>query len=144
VCEITYGGTPAETFEDSWSNSQLFNWSTARDMRGPGSLVSIVSGYGLDDRAIEVRSPAKAKDFSSSSVSRPALGPTQPPVQWVPRVLSLGLKCGRGVTLTTHPHLVPRSRMSRSGSVACSGTALALARHMRSSVKCPCRLNLID
>jgi hypothetical protein len=27
----------------------------------PGSLVSIVSGYGLDDRAIEVRSPAEGK-----------------------------------------------------------------------------------
>jgi hypothetical protein len=26
----------------------------------------IVSGYGLDDRAIEVRSPAGAKDFSSN------------------------------------------------------------------------------
>jgi hypothetical protein len=32
----------------------------------PGSSVSTVSGYGLDDRAIEVRSPAEAKDFSSS------------------------------------------------------------------------------
>jgi hypothetical protein len=31
----------------------------------------------------------------------------QPPVQWVPWVLSLGFKRGRGVTLTTHPHLVP-------------------------------------
>jgi hypothetical protein len=30
------------------------------------SSVSIVSGYGLDDRAIEVRYPAGAKDFSSS------------------------------------------------------------------------------
>jgi hypothetical protein len=28
--------------------------------------VSIVSGYGMDDRAIEVRFPAEAKDFSSS------------------------------------------------------------------------------
>jgi hypothetical protein len=27
----------------------------------PGSSVSIVSGFGLDDRAIEVRSPAEAK-----------------------------------------------------------------------------------
>jgi hypothetical protein len=32
----------------------------------PGSSVSIVSGYVLDDREIEVRSPAGAKDFSSS------------------------------------------------------------------------------
>jgi hypothetical protein len=29
----------------------------------PGSSVSIVSGYGLDDRAIEVRSPTEAKEF---------------------------------------------------------------------------------
>jgi hypothetical protein len=29
-----------------------------------GGSVSIVSGYGLDDRAIEVRSPAGANDFS--------------------------------------------------------------------------------
>jgi hypothetical protein len=35
-----------------------FRWSR-------GSSVSIVSGYGLDDRAIEVRSQAGAKDFSS-------------------------------------------------------------------------------
>jgi hypothetical protein len=34
----------------------------------PGSSVSIVSGYGLDDRAIEVRSPAEAKDFSCNVV----------------------------------------------------------------------------
>jgi hypothetical protein len=81
----------------------------------PGSSVSIVSGYGLEDRETEVRFPAETKGFfSQASVSRLALGPTQPPVQWVPRVLSPGLKRGRGVTLTTHPHLVPRSRMSRS------------------------------
>jgi hypothetical protein len=47
--------------------------------------------------------------FLLASVFRPALGPTQPPIQWVP-----GVKRGRGVTLTTHPHLVPRLRMSRS------------------------------
>jgi hypothetical protein len=43
-----------------------------------------VSDYGLDDRVIGVRSPAGAEDFSSSLCVRPALGPTQPPVQWVP------------------------------------------------------------
>jgi hypothetical protein len=32
----------------------------------PGSSSSIVSDYGLDDRAIGIRSPAGAKDFSSS------------------------------------------------------------------------------
>jgi hypothetical protein len=52
--------------------------------------------------------------FPLASVSRPALGPTQPPVQWVPGVLSPGVKRGRGVTLSAHPHLVPRSWMSRS------------------------------
>jgi hypothetical protein len=31
-----------------------------------GSSVSIVSGYGLDDRVIDVRSLAGAEDFSSS------------------------------------------------------------------------------
>jgi hypothetical protein len=31
-----------------------------------GSSGSIVSGYGLDDRAIEIRSPTGAEDFSSS------------------------------------------------------------------------------
>jgi hypothetical protein len=45
-------------------------------------------------------------------VSKPALWPTQPPVQWVPGVLSQGLKRGRGLRLITHPHLQPR--MSRS------------------------------
>jgi hypothetical protein len=32
----------------------------------PGCSVSIASGYGLDDRVIEVRSPAEAKDVSCS------------------------------------------------------------------------------
>jgi hypothetical protein len=29
----------------------------------PGSSVNVVSGYGLDDREIDVRSPAEAKEF---------------------------------------------------------------------------------
>jgi hypothetical protein len=72
---------------------------TNKKSRSRGSSVSIVSGYGLDYHAIEVRSPAEAKRiFPQASVSRPALGPTQPPVQWLP-----GVKRGWSVTLTTHP-----------------------------------------
>jgi hypothetical protein len=52
--------------------------------------------------------------FPLASVSRPALGPTQPTVQLVPEVLSPGVKRDRGVMLTTHPYLVPRSWMSKS------------------------------
>jgi hypothetical protein len=84
--------------------------------------------------ALEVRSPAETKGLSLASVSRLALEPTQHPVQWVPGALSPGLERGRGVTLPTHPHVVPRSRMSTSYTplspsifVASSGTALAFS-----------------
>jgi hypothetical protein len=51
-----------------------------------------VSDYGLDDRAIGVRFPAGQRIFHVTSVSRLALGPTQPLVQWLPGVLSPGIK----------------------------------------------------
>jgi len=38
-----------------------------------------ITGYGLDGTRIESR---WGRDFPH--LSRPALGPTQPPVQWVP------------------------------------------------------------
>jgi hypothetical protein len=53
--------------------------------------------------------PRQRKRISPlASVSRPTPRPTQPHIQWVPGVLSQGIKRGRGLTLTTHPHLQPR------------------------------------
>jgi hypothetical protein len=52
--------------------------------------------------------------FLLALVLRPALKPTQRLIQWVPGVLSPGVKLGRAVALITHPHVVPRWRMSRS------------------------------
>jgi hypothetical protein len=64
-----------------------------------------VSDYGLEDRAIEVRFPAEAKNFSSSLCVQTGSGAHPPscpmgtggPFPWVKR--------GRSMTLTTHPHL---------------------------------------
>jgi hypothetical protein len=46
--------------------------------------VGIATGYGLDEREVGVRVPAESKIFSSPRRSRPALGPSQPLIQWVP------------------------------------------------------------
>jgi hypothetical protein len=69
-----------------------------------GSSVSILSGYGLDDRAIGF-DPRQGQRifFPLACVSRPALVPAQPPVQWGTGGPFPGAKRGRGVTLTTHP-----------------------------------------
>jgi hypothetical protein len=121
-----------ESPSSGFSNSSSFFYGKYYS-RSRVSSGGIVSDYGLDDRASGVRFPVGQRIFPLSSVSRPALRPTQPPVQLVPGVLSPGVKRGRGVMLTTHPHLVPRSRMSRSytssppsASMACSRTALPL------------------
>jgi hypothetical protein len=52
--------------------------------------------------------------FPVASVSRQVLEPSQLLIQWVQCVLSPSVKRGRSVTLTTHPHQVPRLVMSRN------------------------------
>jgi hypothetical protein len=68
---------------------------------GQDSAVSIATRYGLDGSGI--------KSWWRRNFLRPsglALGPTQPPIQWV-LGLSQGLS-GRDVALTTYPLLAPR------------------------------------
>jgi len=74
---------------------------------GPDSPVGIATDYELDFPGLN---PGGDEIFR---LSRSALGPTQPPVKWVPG-LSPGVKCGRGMLLTSHPLLVPRSWKSRA------------------------------
>ena len=55
------------------------------------SSVDISTRYGLDGAGIESR---WGRDFPHPS--RPALGPTQPPVQWLPGLSSEVKRPGRG------------------------------------------------
>ena len=48
------------------------------DLNGQGSSVGIATHYGLDGPGVE------SWWGETFRLSRPALGPTQPPVKWVP------------------------------------------------------------
>ena len=67
---------------------------------GPGSVVSLATAYGLDGSGIESR---WGRNFPH--VSRPALRPTQPPVQWVPGLCRGKVRPGREADHS--PLLVP-------------------------------------
>ena len=90
-------------------NKNINFWHVYSRNSVPGSSVDIATGYGLDGPRIESR---WERDFPHPS--KPALGPNQPPVQWVPGLSRGGVKSGQGVKLTPHPFLVPWSRKSRA------------------------------
>jgi hypothetical protein len=54
--------------------------------------VGIALGYGLDDRSSRVRFPVGVGIFLFTTASRTAVGPTEPPTQWVTGSLSPGVK----------------------------------------------------
>jgi hypothetical protein len=74
-------------YSDTWM--VLPNY-TDRSGGSQDSIVGIAIGYGLNGRGVGVRVPVVSIILSTSS--RPALGPTQSPIQWVPGALSPGVK----------------------------------------------------
>jgi len=74
---------------------------------GPGSSFSIVTDYGLEDLG------SNASGDEIFCPSRPALGPNQPPVKWIPG-LAQGGKVWLGCAADHSPILVPWSWKSRA------------------------------
>jgi hypothetical protein len=54
--------------------------------------VGIALGYGLDDRGSRIQFSAGAGTFSLQYRVQNGSGPTQPPIQWVPGAVSVGVK----------------------------------------------------
>jgi hypothetical protein len=77
-------------------NTMLIRWHIMNipTHKSRDSSVGTALGYGLDYRGSRVQLPAGTGNFIFTTASRTALGPTQPPIQWVrvPGALSLGVK----------------------------------------------------
>jgi hypothetical protein len=79
---------------------------------GPDSVVSISTGYGLDDQGVGVRVPVGSRIFSSRRPDR-LWGPQNLLFNGCRGLVPQG-QSARGVELTTHLQLVPRSRKCES------------------------------
>jgi hypothetical protein len=80
---LLYVGKGPTNFEVNWPWKIYYPFSI---YVGAG----IATAYGLDDRGVEVRVMVGSRIFSTSS--KPALGPTKPPIQCLPGALSPGVK----------------------------------------------------
>jgi len=77
---------------------------TSHSARGPGSVVGIATGYGMDGPGIESR---WGRDFPHPSTPAPGAHPASCTMG---TGSFPGVRSDRGVTLTPHPLLVPWSR----------------------------------
>jgi hypothetical protein len=86
---ITGDFRPAEFNSPSRSPRSRFN---AQDCGPHSEAPASIWPYGLDDRGYRVRFPARAGNFPLYRRVQIGSGAHQPPIQWVPGVLSLGIK----------------------------------------------------
>jgi hypothetical protein len=113
-----------------------FNIGTITVLGSRDSVIGIATGYGRDDGGVGVRIPVGSRIFSSKS---------RPDRLWCPpsllsnryRGLLFPGSSGRGVKLTTHLQLVPRSR--KYGSIyplthTPSWRSASLVRHRDNSL----------
>jgi hypothetical protein len=80
-----------------------------------GGVVGIATVYGLDDRGVGVRVPVGSRIFSSPSCPDRLWGPPNLLPNEYRGFFPRGKAGGRGVKLTTHLKLLPRSR--KCGSI---------------------------
>jgi hypothetical protein len=89
----------------SYTESNTLLMMTSRSTSLPNSDASSKMFQTATGWKAGVRYSVGARDVLLFTASRPVLGPTQPPIQWVPG------NGRRGVKLTTNLHLTPRLRM---------------------------------
>jgi hypothetical protein len=90
---LCYGMTAPSGFKIPCYQKIKFNFiHISLFHREPESAICLVTSYGLEDQGVGVQVPVGGKNVHFSLSFRPALGPTQPPIQWVPGALSPGVK----------------------------------------------------
>jgi hypothetical protein len=119
VQKSPYNGSYLRTNEERCQFLSLFStnifiisiYSTEREP-GRRSVYCLANGWATGRSGFDPRQ--RQNDLLSNLCVQTGSGAYPASCTVGTRVLSPGLNCGRGVTLTTHPHLVPRSRMSKS------------------------------